>query len=62
LKEFCRRNDACMTSQVMIYSGKFYFNECFINCTFRCQIMSNIWGAVQSSVASGIWARLPDAA
>ncbi|ELI64319.1 hypothetical protein G977_02043, partial [Escherichia coli UMEA 3585-1] len=23
LKEFCRRNDACMTSQVMIYSGKF---------------------------------------
>ncbi|OYA82547.1 hypothetical protein RW95_02588, partial [Escherichia coli] len=21
LKEFCRRNDACMTSQVMIYSG-----------------------------------------
>ncbi|MCK2270273.1 hypothetical protein MZD67_10685, partial [Escherichia coli] len=27
----------------------FTSNECFINCTFRCQIMSNIWGAVQAA-------------
>ncbi|MEH4664725.1 hypothetical protein PO324_08980, partial [Escherichia coli] len=28
----------------------FTSNECFINCTFRCQIMSNIWGAVHLRV------------
>lgn len=34
-------NDACATSQA-IYSGKFY-QWILYNCTFRCQIMSNIW-------------------
>ncbi|WP_213046009.1 hypothetical protein, partial [Escherichia coli] len=31
----------------------FTSNECFINFTFRCQIISNIWGAVQNAL-SGI--------
>ncbi len=36
------------TSFLKLTAASFTSNECFINCTFRCQIMSNIWGAVQA--------------
>ena len=60
LKEFCRRNDASMTSQVMIYSGKFYFKWMFHKLHLQMSDYVQHLGCSSVHAASGGCAQMPD--